>query len=109
LSEVDLNALEHKDQAKFDASLRRAPQTTLSVLRPLLQQSTFHLTGNSHIDAAWLWPWTETVDAVKRTFGTAAQLMSEYPVYTYTQSAAVYSQWVADKYPEINRPNQAAD
>ena len=27
-----------------------------------------HLTGNSHIDAAWLWPWTETVDVVKRTF-----------------------------------------
>jgi alpha-mannosidase len=101
LSEVDLNALEQNDQAKFDTSLRQA-QTTLSVLRPTLQQSTFHLTGNSHIDAAWLWPWTETVDAVKRTFGTAAQLMSEYPDYTYTQSAALYSQWMADKYPEMN-------
>ena len=48
---------------------------------------TLHLTGNSHIDAAWLWPWTETVDVVKRTFGTALQLMNEYPDYTYTQSA----------------------
>ncbi|HWZ50945.1 MAG TPA: hypothetical protein VNW54_05730, partial [Granulicella sp.] len=101
LSEVDLHALEQNDQAKFDASLRQA-QTTLSVLRPVLQQSTFHLVGNSHIDAAWLWPWTETVDAVKRTFGTAVQLMNEYPDYTYTQSAAVYSQWIADKYPEMN-------
>jgi len=101
LSEVNLNALEHEDQAKFDASLRQA-QTTMGALRPLLQQSTFHLTGNSHIDAAWLWPWTETVDTVKRTFGTAVQLMNEYPDYTYTQSAAVYSQWMADKYPEMN-------
>ncbi len=46
---------------------------------PLMQKATFHLTGNSHIDAAWLWPWTETVDVVKRTFGTALQLMYEYP------------------------------
>ena len=101
VSEVDLGALDHADQAKFDASLRQA-QTTLSALRPLLQTATFHLTGNSHIDAAWLWPWTETVDAVKRTFGTAAQLLGEYPTYTYTQSAAVYSQWMADKYPQLN-------
>ena len=61
-----------------------------------------HLTGNSHIDAAWLWPWTETVDVVKRTFGTALQLMNEYPTYTYTQSAAQYNEWMADKYPELN-------
>ena len=51
-------------------------------LKPLLTQATFHLTGNAHIDAAWLWPWTETVDVVKRTFGTALQLMYEYPDYT---------------------------
>src|SRR5882757_4488358 len=100
--EVDLNALEHKDQNKFDASLTRSHEM-LASLKPLLQQATFHLTGNSHIDAAWLWPWTETVDVVKRTFGTAAQLLNEYPTYTYTQSAAVYSQWIADKYPEFNQ------
>ncbi len=71
--------------------------------RPLLQQATFHLTGNSHIDAAWLWPWTETVDVVKRTFGTALQLMYEYPQYTYTQSARrpTTSGW-RDKYPDMN-------
>ena len=97
---VDLKALDRGAQAPFDASLRQA-DVTLSALRPMLQKATLHLTGNSHIDAAWLWPWTETVDAVKRTFGTAAQLMNEYPAYTYTQSAAVYSQWMADKYPDL--------
>ena len=101
ISQVDVTALDHADQAKFDASLRQA-QATLAALRPLLQTATMHLTGNSHIDAAWLWPVTETVDTVKRTFGTAVQLLSEYPTYTYTQSAAVYSQWMADKYPELN-------
>ncbi len=88
-------------QEKFDASLRAAHQK-LEALKPLLQTATFHLTGNSHIDAAWLWPWTETVDVVKRTFGTALQLMYEYPQYTYTQSAAAYNEWMAQKYPDLN-------
>jgi alpha-mannosidase len=98
---VDLKALDSHDQAKFDASLL-ASQHQLEALRPLLQTATLHLTGNSHIDAAWLWPWTETVDVVKRTFGTALQLMYEYPRYTYTQSAAAYNEWVAQKYPDMN-------
>jgi alpha-mannosidase len=88
-------------QAKFDASLKAAHEK-LEALRPLLQTATFHLTGNSHIDAAWLWPWTETVDVVKRTFGTALQLMYEYRGYTYTQSAAAYNDWLAQKYPDMN-------
>ena len=98
---VDLAALDAYDQAKFDASLRAA-HTKLEALKPLLQQVTFHLTGNSHIDAAWLWPWTESVDVVKRTYGTALQLMYEYPDYTFTQSAAAYNEWLAQKYPDIN-------
>ena len=49
---------------QFDASLKAA-QSQLEALKPLLKQATFHLTGNSHIDAAWLWPWTETVDVVQ--------------------------------------------
>jgi alpha-mannosidase len=98
---VDLTALDANNQAKFDESLRAA-HSKLETLTPLLRQATYHLTGNSHIDAAWLWPWTESVDVVKRTFGTALQLMYEYPEYTYTQSAAAYNEWLADKYPEMN-------
>jgi alpha-mannosidase len=108
---VDLTALDaagagdaearDKAQTRFDTSLNTA-HTKLEALRPLLQQATLHLTGNSHIDAAWLWPWTETVDVVKRTFGTALQLMYEYPEYTYTQSAAAYNEWLAQKYPDMN-------
>ncbi len=106
IEQIDISALDHANQAAFDTSLRHS-LTTLSALRPTLQKATMHLTGNSHIDAAWLWPWTDTVDVVRRTFGTAIQLMSEYPTYTYTQSAAQYNQWMADKYPELNQ--QIAD
>ena len=99
---VDTSALEAHEQAKFDASLKAA-QVKLEGLKPLLSQATYKLDGNGHIDAAWLWPWSETVDVVKRTFSTALQLMYEYPGYTYTQSAAAYNEWMADKYPDINQ------
>jgi len=98
---VDVKALDAADQRAFDDSLRRAHEQ-LVTLRPTLQQASLHLTGNAHIDAAWLWPVTETVDVVKRTFGTALQLMNEYPGYTYTQSAAAYNEWIAEKYPQMN-------
>ena len=42
------------------------------------------------------------MDVVKRTFATALQLMYEYPGYTYTQSAAAYNEWMAQKYPDMN-------
>ena len=29
--------------------------------------------------------------------------MYEYPGYTYTQSAAAYNEWMADKYPDMNQ------
>ncbi len=98
---VDLKALDSASQQSFDASLTSARQK-LEAIKPVLQQATIHLTGNSHIDAAWLWPVSETVDVVKRTFSTALQLMNEYPDYTYTQSAAAYNEWIATKYPAIN-------
>src|ERR1700691_1212585 len=98
IHEVNLTALSNANQAAFDDSLREA-QKGLLTLRPLLQQADIHLTGNAHIDAAWRWPWTETVEVVRQTFGTALQLMDEYPKYTYTQSAAAYDEWVEQKYP----------
>ena len=76
-------------------------QAELEKIKGDLQQTSIRLTGNSHIDAAWLWPWTETVQVVHNTFSTALQLMDEYPQYTFTQSAAAYSEWMCQKYPAI--------
>ncbi len=98
---IDMKALNAGDQRGFDASLRRS-QEVLTTLRPELDKVKIDLAGNAHIDAAWLWPRSETVDVVKRTFTTALQLMNEYPDYTYTQSAAQYTEWMADKYPKLN-------
>jgi alpha-mannosidase len=98
---IDLDALKAGDQQKFDASLQHA-QDVMEALKPELHSVKYVLTGQSHIDAAYRWPWTETVDVVKRTFGTALQLMYEYPDYTFSQSAAQYNDWMAEKYPAIN-------
>jgi alpha-mannosidase len=98
---IDLKALDADNQSAFDDSLRKAA-FILSPLHALLSTEKVDLAGNSHIDAAWLWPRSETIDVVKRTFTTALQLMNEYPDYTFTQSAAQYSAWMADKYPDLN-------
>jgi alpha-mannosidase len=98
---IDIKALQAGNQAVFDNSLRKS-QEILATLHPVLSQAIIDEAGNSHIDAAWLWPRSETIDVVRRTFTTALQLMDEYPGYTYTQSAAQYTAWIAEKYPRMN-------
>jgi alpha-mannosidase len=100
---VDLEALKKANQGAFDSSLAKAHSILLLGVKPQLRETSVRLTGNAHIDAAWLWPWTETVDVVRRTFGTALQLMHEYPQYTFTQSAAAYNDWMLEKYPDLHR------
>ena len=97
---IDIAALDRGDQQQFDASLRAA-QSKLEVLRPYLKQFSLQMVGNSHIDMAWLWPWTETVEVVRDTFGTALQLMREYPDFKFTASAAQAYSWIEEKYPAM--------
>ncbi len=97
---VDLAALDSGDQQAFDNSLRAA-QTKLEVLRPYMKQFSVQAVGNSHIDMAWLWPWTETVEVVRNTFGTALELMREYPDFKFTASAAQAYTWIEEKYPSM--------
>ncbi len=101
IKQVNLTALQAGDQQGFDASLRAA-QGSLQALKPEMSALTVHLTGNSHIDAAWKWPWVESVQVVRNTYATALQLMDEYPAYTFTQSAAAYNDWLSQYYPDIN-------
>ena len=97
---INVAALDQGDQQAFDASLRDA-QTKLDVLRPYMKQFSIAAVGNSHIDMAWLWPWTETVEVVRNTFGTALQLMREYPDFKFTASAAQAYEWIEEKYPAM--------
>lgn len=97
---IDTAALEKGDQAAFDTSLRKS-QETLEQLRPYIKKFSIHATGNSHIDMAWLWPWTETVEVTRNTFASALQLMREYPQLTFSMATAQTYSWMEEKYPPI--------
>src|ERR1039457_5515272 len=97
---INVAALDQGDQQAFDASLHDA-QAKLDVLRPYMKQFSIAAVGNSHIDMAWLWPWTETVEVVRNTFGTALQLMREYPDFKFTASTAQAYEWIEEKYPAM--------
>jgi len=97
---IDLAALDRNDQSAFDTSLRNA-QAALEPLRQDLKKLSILMVGNAHIDAAWLWSWTETVDQVHFTFANALRLMNEYPHYAFSQSSTQYSEWMEEKFPDV--------
>jgi alpha-mannosidase len=97
---IDFLALDRGDQGAFDESLRQS-QAKLEPLRPFLKQFTIRAAGNSHIDMAWLWPWTETVEVVRNTFRSALDLMREYPDFKFSMSSARTYVWMEEKYPDL--------
>jgi len=97
---IDFAALDRGDQPAFDESLRQS-QTKLKALNPWLKQFTIRAAGNSHIDMAWLWPWTETVEVVRNTFRSALDLMREYSDFKFTMSSARIYVWMEEKYPDL--------
>lgn len=102
---IDFSLLDKGDQNGFDASLRTA-QSHLQTLQPWMKQFTIRATGNSHIDMAWLWPWTETVEVVRNTFQSVLDLMREYPDLKFTMSSARTYEWMQEKYPDLFRQIQ---
>lgn len=102
---IDFSLLDKGDQIGFDASLRKA-QSQLDALKPWMKQFTVRAIGNSHIDMAWLWPWTETVEVVRNTFQSVLDLMREYPDLKFTMSSARTYEWMQEKYPDLFRQIQ---
>ncbi len=100
VKDIEFSPLDKNDQAGFDASLRQA-QDKMQSLNPWLKQFTVRAVGNSHIDMAWLWPWTETVEVVRNTFQSALDLMREYPDFKFTMSSARTYEWMQEKYPNM--------
>jgi alpha-mannosidase len=96
---IDFEALDRGDQNGFNQSLATA-DGKMQPLADWIRQFTIRAVGNSHIDMAWLWPWVETVEVVRNTFGTALQLMDEYPGLYYAQSTAQDFLWLERYYPQ---------
>jgi alpha-mannosidase len=76
-----------------DASARLVERYTAAYapLAAEIRRDTLLLIGNSHIDAAWLWPWSETVgDVIPNTWRTSLKLAAMFPGYVFAGSAAAY-------------------
>ena len=57
--------------------------------------------GHSHMDTAWLWPYTETIRKCARTYANALAMMDKYPEYRFVQSSALHCDWMRTEYPTI--------
>ena len=68
---------------------------------PQAPQYRFHMIGNAHIDAPWLWPWSESMAVVHSSFRSALDRMNEYPDFTFTASSAQFYEWVASSDPQM--------
>ena len=56
---------------------------------------------HSHIDTAWLWPYSETKRKIVRTFSTINGLFKMGYNFTYVQSGAQNYRWLEDSNPEL--------
>jgi alpha-mannosidase len=61
---------------------------------------TCYFLGHSHLDAAWLWPFSETKKVFRDTCETVLRLMEKYPDWYFCQSSAQYYKWLEEEYPE---------
>lgn len=102
---IDFGRLDAGDQNGFDASLKEA-QEKLQSLDPWIKQFRIRAVGNSHIDMAWLWPWTETVEVVRNTYRSALNMMDEYPGFVFAGSSARTYEWMEEKYPDLFKEMQ---
>lgn len=97
---LDAGALERGDKQALLASVQAALKR-LSALSPMVKSHRITLLANAHIDLAWLWPWSETVQVCRDTFSSVLGLMKDYPDLVYAQSQAAAYLWMQERYPEI--------
>ena len=89
-----------KDVSRRDFLVGGAATAGLAAARTALGQSAaggrkvLHIIGYSHIDAAWLWPWSDGADSVLDTFRSALNRINETTGFRYTHSSSAHYRWV---------------
>ncbi|KAK0524454.1 Glycoside hydrolase, 38 vacuolar alpha mannosidase [Tilletia horrida] len=64
--------------------------------------------GHTHIDTAWLWPFTATQQKVARSWSTQLSLMERFEEHRFTASTAQQYFWLEQLYPELFKRVQAS-
>jgi len=60
-----------------------------------------HMIGNAHIDMAWLWRYTETIEVTRATFQSALDNLRRYPDFRFSHGQAHSYDWIESRYPEM--------
>lgn len=55
----------------------------------------------SHIDTAWLWPFSVTQQKSARSWSTQIDLMNRYPEHRFATTQAQQYKWVEQQYPTL--------
>lgn len=97
---IDRDAIARGDEAALLESIEAANET-LTGLDDLFKRYTISLTGNAHIDMAWLWDREETKQVTHDTFRSVLNLMNEYDDFVFAQSQAHAYEWVEQYWPEM--------
>lgn len=100
LYQVDL---QHKGERSYFESFGKAQRFLKTGLKQFATScgiGKLVLTGQSHIDTAWLWPLRETRRKCGRTFSTVLNYMERYPEYYFLASQPVQYEWMERHYPE---------
>jgi len=58
---------------------------------------------DSHIDTAWLWPFSVTQQKSARSWATQLDLMDRYPEHRFNATQAQQYKWVEELYPTLFR------
>jgi len=89
------------DTPKPDASsvreTRKIIEENLSdIFTTVPKEGNIYLFGHSHIDTAWLWPFSETKRKIRRTFSTIVRLANLGYRFTFVQSGAQNYRWLEE-------------
>lgn len=100
LDRLNISALESGDKSAFVASAKTAESDLRAITGEITAGLTVSLIGHAHIDLAWLWRYPETVEVCKNTFGTACNLLDEYP-FVFAQSQAHVYEEMKRSFPDL--------
>lgn len=93
-----LNRLQHHKLQDLDALLKPF-EARIAPFAETAKSSRLHMIGNAHIDMAWLWRYTETIEVTRATFQSALDNLRRYPDFRFSHGQAHSYDWIESRYP----------
>jgi len=100
-----LDLLQAHDLKRLD-SLLNPFETRVAPFAEKAKSLNLHMIGNAHIDMAWLWRYTETIEVTRATFQSALDNLRRYPDFRFSHGQAHSYSWIESRFPEMFREIQ---